>query len=82
MNISESVRAMTPPMYTTSQAAELVGRSRDTLKRWRDGGIYKPSDKRKFGKISVNLYSNEDIVAMRKIVRTIHPGPKAEVGSK
>jgi DNA-binding transcriptional MerR regulator len=76
MRISEIVREMSPPRYTTSQAAELVGKHEDTIKRWRDHGVYVPSDKRVFGTTEVPLYTSEDIRAMKEIAKTIRPGRK------
>lgn len=76
MRISEVVEAMSPPRYTVSQAAVLVGKSVDTLKRWRRNDVHRPSDRRQFGSLSVDLYTPEDIVAMRKIAKTMKPGPK------
>jgi hypothetical protein len=75
MKISEIVRDMHPPRYTTSQAAELVGRSKDTLKRWKKG-VYGPSDQKVFGSLVVDLYTQEDIREMKKIARSMKPGRK------
>lgn len=74
MKINEAVRQMHPPRYTTSQAAELVGRSEDTLARWRRKGYAKPSDSRTFGSVEVPLYTDEDIAEMRRLAKTIRPG--------
>lgn len=82
MKISEVVRAMHPPRYTTAQAAALVGRSADTIRRWQKSGIYVPKHSKKFGKIEVRLYDDKDIAVMRKITKTIHPGPKTDVAIK
>ena len=76
MTIGGIVKGMTPARYTTPQAAALVGRSVDTLRRWRSTGIYPATHKAKFGRLEVYLYSDEDIVAMRKILTTLHSGPK------
>lgn len=76
MKINEQVREMHPPRYTVSQAAALVGKDVDTLKRWKRNGVFKPSDSRPFGKLDVDLYTSEDIKAMKKIARTMRPGRK------
>lgn len=76
MKISEIVAGMDPARYTTAQAARLVGRSTDTLKRWREDGVYVPSEHCNFGKVKVILYTDEDIVAMRKIADSLRPGPQ------
>lgn len=75
MRISEIVRGMQPRRYTTSQAARMIGRSEDTVKRWRDEGVFRPAERRDFGDLQVWLYTSEDIKALRKIARKIHPGP-------
>lgn len=77
MKISEIVREMNPPRYTTSQAAEQVGRHEDTLKRWRDDGTFQPSEEATFGSTRVWLYTKEDLEAMRKIARDMKPGRKS-----
>lgn len=76
MKISEIVREMNPPRYTTSQAAEEVGRHPDTLKRWRDSGVGVPSEQATFGTTVVWLYTREDIEKLRKTARTMKPGRK------
>jgi DNA-binding transcriptional MerR regulator len=76
VKIHEQVREMFPPRYTVSQAASLVGKDVDTLKRWKRQGIFAPSDSRSFGKLDVDLYTSEDIQAMKKIARELRPGRK------
>lgn len=62
--------------YTRKQAADLVGRDRDTIKEWQKNGTYPPSGYMEAGKIIVWLYSEEDIEAMRKIALHKRPGRK------
>lgn len=76
MKISEIVREMSPPRYTTSQAAELIGRHEDTVKRWRDSGVFVPQHRERFGNTEVWLYTSDDIKAMKSIAREIRPGRK------
>lgn len=77
MRINEAVRRMHPPRYTTSQAAQLVGRDADTLKRWRNDGVYKPRvEPVEFGALKVIVYDDDDIKAMRKLAKEIKPGRK------
>lgn len=78
MKIDEAVREMSPPRYTTVQAAELIGKSPDTLRRWRDGPepVYAPGHFAQFGKVKVPLYTREDIQAMKRIAKTMRPGRK------
>lgn len=80
MKISEIVQGFDPPRYTTSQAAALVGRSEDTLRRWREGPdpVFVPSDEERFGNLVVPLYTPEDIAEMRKIAKTMKPGRKPQ----
>lgn len=77
VKIHEQVREMFPPRYTVSQAADLVGKDVDTLKRWKRQGVFAPSDRRSFGKLDVDLYTSEDIQAMKKIARRMKPGRKS-----
>lgn len=79
MKINETVRQMNPPRYTTKMASELVGRSTDTLVRWRRTGLYKPSAVESFGSLDVPLYTSEDIKKMKRLKKTIKPGRKASV---
>lgn len=76
VKINEQVREMFPPRYTVSQAAALVGKDADTLKRWKRTGVYMPSESRSFGKLDVDLYTSEDIKALKKIAREMRPGRK------
>jgi len=77
MKIDEQVRRMRPPRYTVAQAAPLVGKDVDTLRRWRREGIYAPSQSRWFGALEVPLYTYEDITAMRTVAKTLKPGRKS-----
>jgi DNA-binding transcriptional MerR regulator len=76
LGINEIVRDMDPPRYTITQAARLVGRSVDTLRRWRDEDVYQPSDSQMFGSLTVDLYTKEDITAMKDIARNMKMGRK------
>lgn len=75
--IATAIRAMSPPRYTVSEAAKAVGRSEDTLVRWRKNGTYMPSERRVFGSIGVWLYTEQDIVRMKQIKKSIKPGRKS-----
>lgn len=76
--IATKVRAMSPPRYTTTEAARLVGRSEDTLVRWRKDEVFVPKEKRAFGSVEVWLYNEDDIAAMKEISKTLKPGRKAQ----
>lgn len=64
-------------LYTISEAADEVGRSVDTLRRWRkqfpEGG---PSKEAKLGKNTIGLYTVDDITMLRQYASTVKRGPK------
>lgn len=62
--------------HLVSEAAELVGRSADTLTRYRKEGTFIPSGHMKVGTLKVYLYSEADIVELKALAETIRPGPK------
>lgn len=63
-------------MYTRSMAAEEVGRSVDTLKRWQHHGLAVPSEHMKAGKLTVWLYTAEDLRNLKDIAANQRPGRK------
>lgn len=66
------------PFYTTKQVADRVGRSRDTIKRWRDeGSIPEPKHKMDLGeegKSFVWLYTEEDAEMIEAYATVVRPG--------
>lgn len=74
--ITMAVLKMKPPRYTITQAARMVDRSPDTLRRWRAEGNACPSHKVFFGKTEVYLYDKADIQAMKKFAAKQRPGRK------
>lgn len=74
VKIDEQVRLMEPRRYTRRMAAQIVGKDLDTLKRWKRDGVFVPQEQRKFGSLVVDLYTEEDIQALREIARSIKPG--------
>jgi predicted site-specific integrase-resolvase len=69
------------PYYTRGQAANLLGVSYDTIRAWaKKPDSPKPSLKVQHGKLLVNVYTDEDIAALREWQSTIHFG--RPVGSK
>lgn len=64
--------------HTVSEAAKLVGKSQDTLVRWRksDPPVFMPEHYMMAGSTIVYLYSEEDIETLKKIAAKIKPGPK------
>lgn len=74
--IHTMVRRMSPTRYTVKEAAGLVGKSPDTLTRWRKTGTYEPSESIKAGSLTVWLYTDDDIDRMRRLAKTMKPGRK------
>lgn len=75
--------------YTRHQAAAMVGRTYDTLKRWAKLGeeaveagkesdyiLAIPSGTMKAGQLDVHLYNDQDIANLQEIARTRVPGVK------
>jgi hypothetical protein len=52
----------------------MIGRSRDTLRRWRISEEFVPSFKMDAGELEVWLYSDDDIERLRKFAATKKPG--------
>lgn len=77
-SITAAIKRMKPRRYTTQQAADMIGRSRDTVKRWRIDGVHAPSDAKVFGSTLVYLYTPDDIRAMKSLTRTLKPGRKPQ----
>lgn len=53
--------------HSPGQAGKIIGRSKETLKRWMKDGTFTPSGYMLCGKLKVHLYSNEDIDELRDI---------------
>lgn len=76
-SITAIIADMKPRMYTVKEAAERTNRSIDTLVRWRKNGVYVPKNKRKFGELTVFLYTDEDLKNLKKVAGLQRPGRKA-----
>jgi hypothetical protein len=63
-------------MLSRREAGLLIGKSYDTIRRWHESGIYKSTNFAQMGKNLVHLYDPADIKAMKKLARTIKPGPE------
>lgn len=74
--LRNAVSEMRPPRYTTQDVAEKIGRSRDTVVRWRKTGLFVPSECADFGGVTVWLYTAQDIRDLRKLAASQHPGRK------
>lgn len=74
-----SIRDMVPDgWYLTSDAAALVGRSTDTLRKYKRDGIFSPEGFMWAGSLKVALYSKSDIDTLRRIAAEQRPGPKTK----
>lgn len=61
---------------TSSEAAELVGRSLVQIQRYRRSGEFVPAKVEQMGGIQVPLYSHEDIENLKVFVSKQRTGPK------
>lgn len=74
-----SIRHLVPDgWFLVSDAAKQVGKSKDTLVRWRKGvePTFTPSGYMTVGKLTIYLYSPKDIEELREIAKTMKPGRK------
>lgn len=63
------------PYYTRGQAANMLGVTYDTMRRWlREGKAPKPSKRVQHGKLNVYVYTDDDIAALSEWKQTIHYG--------
>lgn len=62
--------------HLVSDAGELVGRSADTLRKYRRDQIFVPSGYMMAGTLKCYLYSDEDIKALKELIPKIKPGRK------
>lgn len=77
MSDGSSIGAIAPDkMYTRVQAARIIGRSPDTLKRWQKKGLALPSVRMKAGQLLVWLYTDDDIEILKHVASTCKPGRK------
>lgn len=60
---------------TRGQAAAVIGKSKDTLRRWHETGRFITRHKVKRGERYVWLYDADDLEALKTLVRTTRPGP-------
>lgn len=64
--------------YTTSEAAKKVGRSKDTLTRWRKDNTFNPEGYVLRGDLTVYLYSDADIEEMQALAAGMKAGRKPQ----
>jgi excisionase family DNA binding protein len=67
---------MSPKLYTTEQAAEEIGISRQTLQSWIKNKQITPPKPTLDGAKSKRLWTKADIERGRKFRGTLKPGPK------
>lgn len=66
--------------YTRDMVAQIVGRSRDTIRRWTsEGGKFEPRYNMKVGKLKVWLFDDEDVEVLKGMAKTVRPGRPAMV---
>lgn len=68
-------------LYSTRQAAKLIGVGFRTLNRWLADGRIKPSQTVPLGR-GIFLWTDADIAKGRKVKGTQKPGPKPKKGAK
>lgn len=62
--------------YTRTQVARLIGKSRDTIRRWHKDGRLVPSREEPFGTRHVYLYTEDDLIHAHRLAREVRPGPQ------
>lgn len=65
--------------FSRQEVATKIGKSRDTVKRWHNNGIFEASAYMRLGKLVVWLYSESDVRRMQQIAETIKPGPDPNI---
>lgn len=77
MTLGNSIGQIAPDNWLTrAQMAKRIGRSKDTLKRWHNDGIYKATGIMKAGEINVWMYSVDDIDKLIDIASKLKRGRK------
>lgn len=65
-----------PGYYTAAEVARIIGRSPDTMKRWRKEGSVVPSESTQVGTLTVHLYTDDDVQLARAFAAGQKTGPK------
>lgn len=67
-------------LYTVMEAADIVGKSPETLRRWRNtGAVNAPTAEIQVGSRSIPVYTNDDIKELKAYAKVVHPGrPRKE----
>jgi excisionase family DNA binding protein len=69
---------MSPRTYTTGEAADQIGVSRQTLHFWIGSGKIRAPKPIEHGETAIRLWTKEDIDKVRKFKGTLRPGPKSK----
>jgi len=65
--LASKIRRAIPGAMTVTEAAAVLGRSPDTLVRWRKTGVYVPKQTFRAGQLVIPVYTGADIAAMRRL---------------
>lgn len=65
-----------PDFFTTTEVAAIIGRSKETVARWRKLGYLEPSEYTMTGKTVVWLYSEKDLAMAKEIAKSRAIGKK------
>lgn len=65
--------------FTAAQAAAIIERPVDTVRRWHSDGHVVPSLTHKFGKLTVHLYTPDDIVSLQRMAEETYPGKRTDL---
>jgi excisionase family DNA binding protein len=69
---------MSPKTYTTGDAANQIGVSRQTLQFWIATGKIRAPKPVELGNMAVRLWTKADIAKARKFKGTLKPGPRSK----
>ena len=76
MKIDEVVSQMMPPRLTVVQAAAMIHKDPDTIRRWIRMGVVEPYEYAQFGSLRVPLFLYSDLPELRRVAKTMKPGRK------
>jgi DNA-binding transcriptional MerR regulator len=65
--------------YTTAQAAEIVGVSKNTLLQWLYSGLLEEPKRSRVAGVQWRIWSEADIARARKVKGTTKRGPKPKL---
>jgi hypothetical protein len=71
------VKEKFPDDLTTRELARHLGRTQDTVQRWRIAGVLEPSHYVESGKVRIWLYDKASVRKAERLVKTLKPGRKA-----